>query len=122
MLRKPFIEIEYYRGEPRHLHFPKSSFIEFWSEAVIIIGAITDIKLISDFKFAPDPDRDNLEMEVLNIRQECIEESHQMFVAGMYQLFLDQYGANYRNLPVDVIEIIAKAKTRIKSESKAALK
>jgi len=113
MLRRPFIEIEYIDGESRHLHFPKSSFVQFWSEAVVIIGAITDIELISEFNFQPVQDKENLIKEVFESRDECIEESNQMFVAGMFQLFLDQYGANYKNLPADTNKNIAEAKIRI---------
>jgi len=113
MIRKPFIEIEYMDGESRHLHLPKSSFVEFWSEAVVIISAITDIELISEFKFQPLQDKESLIKEVLESRDECIEESNQIFVAGMFQLFLDQYGANYKNLPVDTQRNIADARNRI---------
>ena len=100
-------------GESRHLHLPKSSFVEFWSEAVVIIGAITDIELISELKFQPVQDKESLIKEVLKSRDECIEESHQMFVGGMFQLFLDQYGANYKNLPADTQKNIADARNRI---------
>ncbi len=113
MIRKPFIEIEYMDGESRQLHLPKSSFVEFWSEAVVIIGAITDIELISELKFQPVQDKESLIKEVLKSRDECIEESNQMFVGGMFQLFLDQYGANYKNLPADTLKNIADARNRI---------
>lgn len=115
MIRRPFIEIEYSDADLRHRHFAKSSFVEFWSEAVVIIDAITDIELISEFAFRPFPDRENLKKEVLESRDECIVESNQMFVAGMFQLFLDQYGANYKNLPAAAQKNIAQAKIKINS-------
>jgi hypothetical protein len=122
MIRKPFIEIEYVGGESIHRHFAKSSFVEFWSEAIVIVGAITDIDLISEFKFPPVQNRENFKNEILESRQECIEESKQIFAAGMFQLFLDQYGANYSGLPADVIRKIAEAKDRISAEKVAKSK
>lgn len=122
MLRRPFIEIEYVDGKSRHQHFAKNSFVEFWSEAVVIVGVITDIDLISEFKFRPVSNRDIFEKDVLESRQECIAESNQMFVGGMYQLFLDQYGANCKSLPADAIHKIAQAKNRISSENSTRLK
>jgi len=117
MIRKPFIEIEYVGGELLHRHFTKNSFVEFWSEAVVIVGAITDIEVISEFKFQPVQNRDNLNTEVLESRQECIEESNQIFDGGMFQLFLDQYGANCKNLPASAVNNIAEAKKKISSEN-----
>ena len=113
VIRKPFVEIEYADGEFRHRQLPRSTFVQFWSEAVVIIGTITDIELISEFKFAPVSNRENLIKEVLASVEECINESNQMFTAGMYQLFLDQYGVNYKCLPPDTIEKLAEAKNQV---------
>lgn len=119
MIRKPFIEIEYVGGEMLHRHYAKNSFVEFWSEAIVIVGAITDIEVISEFKFQPVQNRDILTTEVLKSRQECIEESNQIFDGDMFQLFLDQYGANCKNLPAAAINNIAEAKKKISFENGA---
>ena len=113
VFRKPFVEMEYADGESRHRQFPKSTFVQFWSEAVVIIGAITDIELVSEFKFAPVSNRESLIKEVLESVEECINESNQLFSAGMYQLFLDQYGVNYKCLPPDTIKKLGEAKIQV---------
>jgi len=113
MIRHPFIEVETVDGELTHRHFQKDTFIYFWSEAEVIISAITDIELISEFNYQPMQNPQTLAKEVLEFRKECIEDSHQMFVAGMFQLFLDQYGANCTDLPASVRKNIAEAKNRI---------
>jgi len=121
MIRKPFIEIEYIGGESKHQQFQKSSFVQFWSEAIVIIKAITDIEVISEFKFQPAQNQEKLRQEVLDCRDECIEESVPMFAAGMFQLYLDQFGVNYKDLPVATQNNIAAARSRTMAETNPEL-
>ncbi len=115
MFRKPFIEVEMEGGEIFQRHFARESFASFWAEACVILGAITSIKLISDFSFEPTSDPEKLVQEVLACRDECIEESNLMFAEGMYLQFLIQYGEDCKNLPQDTVHKITQAKQQLGS-------
>jgi hypothetical protein len=113
LFRKPFIEVEMEGGEVFQRQFARDSFPGFWAKACVILESITDIKLISDFSFAAVADRASLEADVLNNRDECIEESNQMFDEGMYEQFLMQYGEDCANLPEDALQKIAHARQQL---------
>jgi hypothetical protein len=113
ILRKPFIEIEYENGRTESCKFPKGAFGQFWAEAVVIIETITDIEIISEFECPPPADKSELVSELQIAVQECIAESAEIFAGGMYKLFLDQYGKNYKGLPDEVQEKIERAQQEL---------
>ena len=113
LFRKPFIEVEMEEGGIFQRQFSRDSFASFWAEACVILETMTNIKIISDFSFAAVADRAKLVADVLANRDECIEECDQMFVEGMYQQFLMQYGEDCANLPEDVLQKIAHARQQI---------
>ena len=113
LFRKPFIEIEMEDGEIFQRQFERDSFAESWAEACVIIETMTDIKLVSDFSFAPVVERARLVADVLANRDECIEESNQMYEEGMFEQFLMQYGEDSANLPEDAVQQIARARQQL---------
>ena len=113
LFRKPFIEVEMEGGEIFQRHFARESFARYWAEACVILETITRIQLISDFDFEPIKDVDQLAQDVLANRDECIEESNQMFEEGMYEQFLTQYGEDCENLPLETVQKIARAKQHL---------
>lgn len=113
MFRKPFIEVEMEGGEIFQRHFARESFARFWAEACVILKTITSIELISDFSFEPISDPEKLVREVLTNRDECIDESNQMFDEGMYEQFLMQYGEDCENLPRDTVQRITHARKQL---------
>ena len=110
LFRKPFIEIQMADGEVIHRHFSRQSFARYWAEACVILELVTSIKLVSDFSFETVSDREKLEREVLANREECIEESEQMYAEGMYHQFLMQYGEDCKNLPPESLQKLTHAK------------
>jgi hypothetical protein len=113
LFRKPFIEVEMEGGEIYQRQFVRDSFPGFWAQACVILETVTDIKLVSDFGFAPVADRAGLVADVLANRDECIGESNQMFEEGMYEQFLMQYGEDCANLPADALRKIAHARQQL---------
>ena len=113
VFRKPFIEIEFENGKVSSFGFPKSGFAKFWSESVVILETITDIEIVSEFDFRPAENRSELLKQILEDREECIADSRQMYSAGMYKQFLDQYGENCKDLPDDVLEKITLARNHV---------
>ncbi len=113
LFRRPFIEIELEDGELIHRHFERGSFSRDWAEARVILGAITSIELVSEFEVPPVADRDDLLRRVYEARDECIEESNQMFDEGMYEQFLMQYGKDCKNLPEDSQRRLAQARAAL---------
>ncbi len=113
LFRKPFIEVEMEDGEIFQRQFVRDSFAASWAEACVILETLTGIKLVSEFSFTPIADRPRLVVEVLAERDECIEESNQMFEAGMYEQFLMQYGEDCANLPEDALQKIAHARQQL---------
>ncbi len=113
MFRKPFIEVELEDGEVFHRHFAREKFSQYWAEACVILGTLTRIELISDFDFKPLTQPGELERRVLATRDECIEESNQMYDQGMYAPFLMQFGEDCKNLPTDTLQRIAHAKDQL---------
>jgi hypothetical protein len=113
LFRKPFIEVEMEGGEIFQRQFARDSFPDYWAEACVILETMTDIKLISDFSFAPVADRAGLVADILANRDECIEECNQMFDEGMYEQFLMQYGEDCANLPRDALQKIAHARQHL---------
>lgn len=111
--RKPFIEIEYrHRGKMDHMHFPKELFIHYWSEAAVVLETLTDIELNSEFRPDPIENRKATVETILSTRNACIRECDSMFESGMYQVYLDQFGANSKDLPADTLEKLETARTR----------
>ncbi len=110
LFRKPFIEVEMQGGEIFQRHFVRDGFAGFWAEACVILGAITAIRLISDFSFQPVADSAGLTRRVLEARDECIEEANLMFDQGMYQQFLMQYGSDCKDLPPDAEQKVIHAR------------
>ena len=113
LFRSPFIEVEMENGEVFQRQFARDSFPEHWAEASVILETMTDVKIISDFSFAPVADRSRLVADVLANRDECIEECNQMYEEGMYTQFLMQYGEDCADLPQDVIQKIAHARQHL---------
>jgi len=110
MFRKPFIEVVMADGVVFQRHFLRPSFAEHWAEACVILETLTGIELISDFRFAPVADRDELVTRVTDCRDECIAEANQMFEQKMYAQFLLQFGENCVNLPAEVEQRITQAR------------
>jgi hypothetical protein len=113
LFRKPFIEIQMADGEVIHRHFSRQSFARYWAEACVILELVTSIKLVSDFSFETVSDREKLEREVLANREECIEESEQMYAEGMYQQFLMQYGEDCKNLSPESLQKLTHARQQL---------
>ena len=99
MLRKPFIEIKLQGAADVIRHFPRPAFIRQWAEAKTILETLTDIDLISEFELTVPPDAQRTAQEALSTRDQCIEECDAMFQAGLYRQYVDQFGANCRDLP-----------------------
>ncbi len=101
--RKPFIEIEYRNSKkPDHMHFPKELFIHYWSEATLVLETLTNIELISEFKCNPVANRKATEETILSTRNACIRECEGMFESGMYQVYINQFGPNCKDLPEEI--------------------
>ena len=113
MFRKPFIEVTLANGEVFQRHFPRPPFAESWAEACVILDTLTDIQLISDFRFNPIVDREELVARVLACRDECLADANQMYEQGMYIQFLVQFGEDYANLPAEVMQRIEAAKKQL---------
>jgi len=113
MFRKPFIEVTLANGEVFQRHFPRPAFAESWAEACVILDTLTDIQLISDFRFNPVVDREALVARVLACRDECIADANQMYEQGMYAQFLLQFGEDCANLPAEVLQRIDAAKEQL---------
>jgi hypothetical protein len=106
--------IKYRDGRELVQRFPTERILPHWPEAVVVVEALTDIKMISDIDHPPVENAENLADAALKHRDQCIEVSLGMFDEGMYELFLEQYGANHKNLPPDVIEKIALARREMR--------
>jgi hypothetical protein len=119
MFRKPFIEVMMADGGTIQRHFPRPSFAESWAEAYVILETLTGIELISDFRFNPVANRDELVQRVLVCRDECIAEADQMFEHGMYAMFLQQFGENFDHLPPEVAHRIAKARQQLAEQKQS---
>ena len=111
--RRPFIEVEMADGEMYHRHFLRDSFGRDWAQAVVILETLTDIALISDFKFHPVSKPQELIDEVLKTRDECIAEANLMYEQGMYQPFLNQFGLDHKKLPDETERRIAEARANL---------
>ena len=114
LFRRPFIEVEMQDGEVFHRHFLRDSFAENWAEAVVILEAVTTIKLISDFTFRKHEDAQRLTWEVEAIRDDCIKESDAMFDEGIYLPYLMQFGEDCKDLPEETARKVAEAKVQSK--------
>ena len=115
IFRKPFIEIEMGDAEPVIRHFPRESFAQYWAEAMVILDTLSEIELLSDFRFESYQDWQALAEKVLATRQECIVQSNLMFDSGMFEAFLHQYGEDCKNLPDEVKQRIAVARKSLNS-------
>lgn len=110
MWRKPFIEIEYRAGNPDHRHFSKDSFSRYWSEAMVVLETLTDIRLVSEFGSGTVNNKEATVETILSTRNACIRECDPMFDAALYQVYLDQFGSNCKSLPADTMSKIETAK------------
>ena len=119
MFRKPFIEVTMDDGGLIQRHFSRPSFAESWAEACVILETLTSIKLISDFRFNPVDNRQELVERVLVCRDECIAEADQMFEQGMYDLYLQQFGEDFDHLPPDAVQRIAKARQHLAEQKQS---
>ncbi len=113
MFRKPFIEVTMADGGVIQRHFPRPSFAESWAEACVILETLTSIKLISDFRFNPVANREELVDRVLACRDECIAEADKMFEQGMYALYLQQFGEDFDHLPPEATQRIVEARQHL---------
>ncbi len=113
MWRKPFIEIGYQDGKINHMHFPKELFIHYWSEAVVVLETLTDIELISEFKCHSLDNREATIKIALSTRAACIRDCDTMFESGFYQVYLNQFGCNCKNLPTEILKKLETAKSRV---------
>lgn len=114
MWRKPFIEIEYRNSKKTdHMHFSKELFIHYWSEATVILETLTDIDVNAEFKCQPVENRKATEQTILSTRNACIRECEEMYEAGIYQVYLDQFGVNCRDLPEETVQKIRSARQNL---------
>lgn len=112
--RKPFIEIEYRQSTRQdHCHFAKDGFIEYWSEATLVLETLTDIELTAEFKCVAPQNREATVEEILSARNDCIRECDGMFDSGLYRVFLDQFGPNCSDLPEDTALKIETARANL---------
>ncbi|MCP4432534.1 MAG: hypothetical protein GY806_16285 [Gammaproteobacteria bacterium] len=112
--RKPFIEIEYSNSKKiDHMHFAKELFIHYWSEATVILETLTDIELISEFKCHSISNRKATVETILSTRNACIRECDNIFESGIFQVYLDQFGPNCKNLPDDSLQKIKTARANL---------
>ena len=102
-------------GEVHHRHFPRDSFARDWAEARVILETLTEIELISDFRFHPLADPQALIGDVLQARDECIADADLMFDQGMYLQYLNQFGLDYKNLPPETERRLAEARAKVKA-------
>ena len=116
MFRRPFIEVEMASGEVHHRHFLRDSFARDWAEAKVILDTLTDIELISEFRYAPLKDPDSLIREVLQTREDCIAEAELMFNNGMYLQYLNQFGLECKNLPTETERNLAEARASVEAD------
>ena len=110
MFRKPFIEARMADGELIQCHFIRTSFAADWAEASVILETLTRIEILSEFSFVPVSDRKALVARVLACRDQCIAEANLMYDQGMYAQYLQQFGADCRDLPADTERRIAEAR------------
>ena len=110
MWRKPFIEIEYITGTPDHRHFMKDSFNRYWADAEVVLETLTNIQLMSEFDSGAVNNKEAMVETILSTRNACIRECEPMYEAQLYQVFVDQFGSNYKNLPTETLSKIETAK------------
>lgn len=116
--RDPFIEVTLDDGEVITRSFGKGGFGEYWAEAIIILEAITPIRLISDLRSVPAlGDPEGFVKEILSEREESIQEASYMFESGMYKQYLWQFGEDYKDLPEQVMQNIATARARSQGDN-----
>ena len=113
MFRRPFIEVEMDNGEVHHRHFSRDHFARDWAEAEVVLGTLTAIELISEFRYEPFGNPQKLVDEVLQARDNCIAEAEPMFDQGMYLQYLNQFGLDYKNLPAETEQRVAKARASL---------
>lgn len=112
--RKAFIEIEYqHPSKMHHMHFPKELFIHYWSEASVILETLTDIDLNAEFKYQTPENRPATVETILSTRNACIRECDSMFESGLYQVYVDQFGANCKDLPDETLAKLEMARHNI---------
>jgi hypothetical protein len=114
VVRKPFIEIELSNGRSERHSFAKAEFARLWGEATIIVKTLTDIDIVSEVRYQPDVAEEQLVRDILQSRAEAIDESMEMFSAGTYRVFLEQFGQNYTNLPAGVEQCIETARKKLR--------
>lgn len=110
LFRKPFIEVRMRGGEVFQRHFPRQDFARYWAEARVILATLTAIELQSDFDCEPPHNAGQLAQTVLDTREQCIAESDSMFVEGLYEQYLMQFGKDYRDLPDETRQKLEQAR------------
>lgn len=110
VLRNPFIEIDFENNRTERYSFSKSQFSQYWAEAKVILNTLTDINIVSEVRYQPDVSEHELVADILQTKSEAIDESMEIFNAGMYRVFLEQFGENCKELPPEVEQCIATAR------------
>jgi len=116
LFRQPFVEITLDNNETITHSFIKDGFVEYWTEAKVILETLTSIDLISDVKLSETMDINGLITRVLEARDESTTEAGMMFEHGMYQQYLWQFGNDYKGLPDHIMQNIAVSRARLTSE------
>ena len=113
LFRRPFVEVTLESGDMFQRHFARADFGVHWAEASVILQTLTAAEVVSEFDFVPVADRAALVQRVLDCRDECIAEAERMFEQGMYRQYLQQFGADYRDLPAATAAHIETARAEL---------
>ncbi len=65
----------------------------------MILESLTDIELVSEFKCNPVTNREATVETILSTRNACIRECASMFESGLYEVYINQFGPNCKDLP-----------------------
>ena len=101
-------------------------FEESWNEACAVLKAVTDIKgdfspLTKDKILLLEADRqicigyriEGITNEANREKRRAMEKAIELFEAGMYEVFLEQFGSNYTSLPDSMVKRIEIARGKI---------
>ncbi len=113
MFRKPFIEITLDDGNTSDTSFVRENFGHYWAEAQIILETLTTIELISEFRVAEYHARTALVAQLQAEKADSLAGAEMMYVNGMYQQYLWQFGHDCRDLPDEVSEKLVRAKAAL---------
>lgn len=124
---KCFVLIKYEDESECKIEIEREFFEETWNEACAVLKAVTDIK----GDFSPLSDHEILSLqedrkryaryrleciagEALEQRRKALDKAVELFKAGMYEVFLEQFGVNYTPLPDLMVKRIEIAKKKLK--------